>query len=139
MKNNVKALKEWAMLAFSDPVRNGMVAVEDRSGEVWERRTDVLTNPPEAMIPEVISQALPGVKTLIRREHRITRWDGCQTTEVREAVSSLLTARETEAIWRGHWGHRKPQPPSPRHRVARGSLPVASRCSGIKRSCMAWL
>ncbi|EYB66373.1 hypothetical protein DEIPH_ctg139orf0098 [Deinococcus phoenicis] len=68
LKNNVKDLKEWAVLAFSYPVQNGVVDVEHRSGEVWERRTDVLTD-----IPEAISQALPEVKTLIHREHRVTR------------------------------------------------------------------
>lgn len=105
LKNNVKDLKEWAVLAFSYPIQNGVVDVEYRSGEVWERRTDVLLDLPEAVIPEVISQALPEVKTLIRREHRVTRRDGSQTREVRYAVSSrLLTAREAEDIWRGHWG-----------------------------------
>ena len=105
LKNNVKDLKEWAVLAFSYPTRNGVVDVEYRSGEVWERRTDVLTDIPEISIPAAISQALPGVKTLIRREHRITRRNGTQTVEVRYAVSSrLLTAREAEQFWRGHWG-----------------------------------
>ena len=100
LKNNVKELKEWAVLAFSYPVQNGVTDVEHRSGEVWERRTEVITD-----IPEAISQALPEVKTLIRREHRITRRNGTQTREVRYAVSSrLLTAQEAEDYWRGHWG-----------------------------------
>lgn len=105
LKNNVKDLKEWAVLAFGYPTQNGVVDVEYRSGEVWERRTDVLTDTPDGTIPEAISQALPAVKTLIRREHRITRRDGSQTVEVRYAVSSkLLTAREAEDVWRGHRG-----------------------------------
>lgn len=105
LKNNVKDLKQWAVLAFSYPIQNGVVDVEYRSGEVWERRTDVLLDSPDPIIPEAISQALPEVKTLIRREHRVTRRDGTQTREVRYAVSSLLlTAREAEDIWRGHWG-----------------------------------
>lgn len=100
LKNNVKELKAWAILAFSSPTHNGVVDVETRSGEVWERRTQVLTE-----IPEAISQALPEVHTLIRREHRLTRRNGTRTVEVRYAVSSrLLTAREAEDLWRGHWG-----------------------------------
>ncbi|MEW6421277.1 MULTISPECIES: ISAs1 family transposase [Deinococcus] len=102
LKNNVKELKEWAKLAFSYPTQNGVVDVEYRSGEVWERRSQVITG---ADLPEAISQALPDVKTLIRREHRITRRNGLQTVEVRYAVSSrLLTAQEAEDCWRGHWG-----------------------------------
>lgn len=102
LKNNVKELKEWAELAFSYPTQNGVVDVEHRSGEVWERRTEVITG---TDLPEVIPQMLPGVKTLICREHRITRRNGLQTVEVRYAVSSrLLTAREAEDYWRSHWG-----------------------------------
>lgn len=100
LKNNTKLLKEWAELAFSYPTENGVVDRENRDGEIWERRTDVLTD-----IPEAIQESLPDVKTLIRREHRVTRRNGKQTVEVRFAVSSmLLTARQAEDIWRGHWG-----------------------------------
>ena len=100
LKNNTKVLKEWAVIAFSYPTENGVVDVENRSGEVWERRTDILT-----AVPEAIREALPDVKTLIRREHRVTRRNGKQTVEIRFAVSSmLLTAKQAEDIWRGHWG-----------------------------------
>lgn len=84
LKNNTKLLKEWAELAFSYPTENGVVDRENRDGEIWERRTDVLTD-----IPEAIQESLPDVKTLIRREHRVTRRNGKQTVEVRFAVSSM--------------------------------------------------
>lgn len=100
LKNNTKALKEWAVIAFSYPTENVVVDIEHRNGEVWERRTAILTD-----VPEAIRAALPDVKTLIRREHRVTRRNGKRTVEVRYAVSSmLLTARQAEDIWRGHWG-----------------------------------
>ena len=100
LKNNARVLKEWAEFAFEYQADNSVQDVEYRSGEVWERSTEVTS-----VIPEAIMTALPEVKTLIRRECRVTKRDGSQTLEVRYAVSSmLLTAGQAETIWRGHWG-----------------------------------
>lgn len=99
LKNNAKVLKEWAMFAFQYEADNSVQDIEHRSGEVWERHTGVTY-----VIPEAIMTAIPGVKTLMRRELRITRRDGSQTVDVRYAVSSiLLTAQQAETIWRSHW------------------------------------
>lgn len=102
LKNNTRSLKEWAKFAFTYPAHDHVVDVERRSGEIWERRTSVITG---AQVPDDIKEGLCGVQTLIRREHQVTRRDGTQRVEVRYAVSSrLLTAQEAERIWRGHWG-----------------------------------
>lgn len=100
LKNNTRVIKDWAAFAFGYKADNTVQDVEHRSGEVWEKHTQV-TN----VVPEAIQEALPEVKTLIRREHLITKRDGSHTLEVRYAVSSmLLTAEQAETIWRTHWG-----------------------------------
>lgn len=100
LKNNAKAMKEWAKIAFDFAPNLTATDTEFRSGETWERTTSIQT-----AVPEFITQALPNAKTLIRRTHRITHRDGRVTTEVRYAVCSLLlNAEQAEDIWRGHWG-----------------------------------
>jgi predicted transposase YbfD/YdcC len=100
LKNNTKALKEWAQLAFAYPPTSAVHDEERRSGETWKRSTSTQT-----ALPQDLLATLPDAKTLIRREHPVEHRDGRHTREVRYAVSStLLTAQEAETLWRTHWG-----------------------------------
>ncbi|WP_293915076.1 transposase family protein [Deinococcus sp.] len=66
LKNNTRALKAWAQIAFSYPPTSVVHDEERRSGETWQRLTST-----QPGLPQDLLTTLPDAKTLIKREHLV--------------------------------------------------------------------